>query len=196
MTFWSILGQCNRILFYPYKRCFPPFFCLCRFLRQPSFPSSTSLLVPSPSSLVSHFSFVIHFTAYFFLLCRIASSSLTWRPINCDSNHKGVISGPYSGDHSLERSDPPLFPFVRYIEEYGNGVEDRPFSAEHLAGGLHENRDIHSGCLQDTSMSAWNKRSWLWEDPEPLIRYATFRRQIFPVSVDSWTSAAGGTKAK
>lgn len=47
-----------------------------------------------------------------------------------------MSGGAGSGDHLGDCCDPLLFPVGRYVEQYGDGLDDMRFSAMHLAGGV------------------------------------------------------------
>lgn len=58
--------------------------------------------------------------------------------------------------------DPPFFPFVRYIEQYGGRGIGRRFYAMSLVGDVGEGRDVHSGRLRKTGIGAWIEQWWHW----------------------------------
>lgn len=66
-------------------------------------------------------------------------------------------------DHLLDLRDPPPFTVVRYIEQYGNRLHWRRFSAMHLAGDVREACEVCTGRVRDIAVGVWIKRCWHWD---------------------------------
>lgn len=70
-------------------------------------------------------------------------------------NDEAVHDGASSGDPPRDRCDLPPFPFVRYVEQYGDRFEGRRMNP---AGDVWKIRNVFPRCPRDTIFADCIKR--------------------------------------
>lgn len=69
-----------------------------------------------------------------------------------------LVGGTADSSAAVDRGDPPPYPMVEYIENYGACLDSCRFAAMWPAGEAKEIRDARTGCMQETAVRAWTKQ--------------------------------------